>query len=128
VILDSSLLIASELDTGRLEKLFTVDAEAKISAITVTEYLRGVSVATTDSQRKRRQEFYDQIVAHIPVVPYDAEIAEVGARIWSELKQQGQRMSDHDIIVAATALSRRVRLVTLELRSFPLVKDLKILY
>ena len=45
----------------------------------------------------------DDIVATIPVLDYDVEVAEVHAELLLEVRSQGRPRGAHDLIIAATA-------------------------
>jgi predicted nucleic acid-binding protein len=60
------------------------------------------------------------------IVPLDAALARVRARLWAQLSAAGEMMGPHDLIVAAAAMHRRWALVTFNANEFRHVRGLKV--
>jgi predicted nucleic acid-binding protein len=126
--------VALLIDTGVLVGLERADAKAPlagieddssyISAITASELLHGVERAADEGRRARRQAFVERVLDTVPVVPFDLDAARVHARIWARLLGRGEVIGAHDLIIAATALSRDLVLVTCNTREFGRVEGL----
>jgi predicted nucleic acid-binding protein len=100
--------------------------EAAISAVSVAELLHGVIRATSASHRRRRQQFVEALFGLLPVLPFDLLAARVHARIWAKLAREGSMVDQRDLMIAATALSRDLVLITRDRRSFPRIPSLRI--
>ena len=75
-----------------------------IAAITVADLMVGVRLATV-RQRPWRQAYLDELVASIPVLPYDEHVALHDANLLVAVRRTGRRRGAHDLIIAATAVA-----------------------
>jgi tRNA(fMet)-specific endonuclease VapC len=111
LILDTSILIAAERVPASFAALLADEDDVVIAAITAAELLVGIELA--DGQRKqRRQAFVDQLLALIPVVPYDLEIARTHAALLAYTRRSGRPRGAHDLVIAATAISHSREVVS----------------
>ena len=118
-------------DEGAKRKAEEVDAEVSfkaISTITVHEYLRGVyyiylhdESLLTSKLKKAEAE-----LARFEILPYTYEIARTAAEIDATLARKGQSVSLSDVLLAATALSYELTLVTRDIEHFNRIPNLKI--
>jgi len=60
-------------------------------------------------------------------IPFDAGAAETYGKLRADLKRKGQLIGDHDMLIAATALSRQATLVTRNVAEFQRVPELRLL-
>jgi len=60
----------------------------------------------------------------LEVVPLDAALARVHARLWAQLSAAGQMIGPHDLLVAATAMHRRWAVGTFNAGEFRHIQDL----
>lgn len=67
-----------------------------------------------------------RVLAAFPIVPFDDAAARVHARIWAELAVTGNAPGAHDLMIAATALSRGWRLATYDAGDFDRIPDLEL--
>ena len=87
LVLDTSVLIASERRgesvASVLEHLQRTHGEDEIiiSAISIIEFTHGIYHAQTESQRRKRQEFVEEIYGDLQVQPLTFEIAQLAGRI-----------------------------------------------
>lgn len=88
-----------------------------IAAITVAELQVGVELSRGRT-RNNRQELLDEVVASVPILDYDLEVARAHARLLVTVRRQGRPRGAHDLIIAATALSSNRSLVTADLNAF----------
>jgi tRNA(fMet)-specific endonuclease VapC len=127
-LIDSSVIIALERGKLALDDL-AARFEPKtvaIAAITASELLHGVHRAETSSRRKRRTEFVDAILARLPVLPFDLEVARTHAAIWSDLARDGVTIGAHDLQIAATAIAHEMAVATHNAREFLRVEGLNV--
>jgi predicted nucleic acid-binding protein len=95
-------------------------AEFRLSAISVGELRRGVSLMDPGARRRGVQALYANIVHRFAnqVVPVDARVAEKWGELSAKLKQQGAVIGTPDELIAATALAHGLVLVTRNHRHF----------
>src|SRR5207247_1366088 len=89
-LIDTSVLIAAErgrLDPDALQRE-NDDEEIAIAAITASELLHGVHRLAGAVARTRAERFVERILAVIPVIAFDLDVARVHARLDAELSAQ----------------------------------------
>jgi len=117
-------------DEGAARKAKEVDEHGvyvAISAVTAHEYLRGIYYlysGTDKFEEKLREAMAD--ISRFIVIPFDLEVAEVAAQIDAELIKRGKPLSYPDVVIAATALSKDLTLVTRNVRHFSRVSRLAV--
>ena len=79
---------------------------------------RGASRANS-AQRRRREAFVEGLLARLPILSFDAVAARIHARLSAELVANGTAVGPHDLIIAATALTKDYIVTTRDERSFP---------
>ena len=102
------------------------DEEIRLAAITVAELGRSVERAT-GVRRARRQKYLQHALPVFEVVPFGEKAAVEHARLWADIESAGQRMSPHDLILAATARESGATIVTLNTKRFAAVPGLTVL-
>jgi tRNA(fMet)-specific endonuclease VapC len=127
-LIDSSVLIAAERGQLDLDTLLTAQSqeEVALAAITASELLHGIHRAVRLPDRTRREAFVEQLLAHIPVVPFDLLVARVHARLWARLAAKGLAIGAHDLLIGATAIASGARVATRDVRSFRQIPGLAI--
>lgn len=111
------MLIEAERLGTDLDRLIGDDDDVVIAAITAAELLVGVELA--DSLRRRARERYvTDVLAVIPTEPYDLDVARVHARLLAHTRTSGRPRGAHDLIVAATALTRARTILTADAPGF----------
>ena len=128
LMLDSSVLI--EAERGRLDlvdRLGRVGGETvAIAAITASELLHGVHRARTRQDRSRRERFVEWILRELPVAEFGLGVARTHAELWAGLSERGETVGAHDLLIAATALTMDLRLVTGNVREFRRIPRLQV--
>ena len=109
-LLDTSVVI----DLKRLSREALPD-ELAISAVTLAELAAGPQASADPDVRARRQEVLQRVEAVFDVLPLDVAAARayariIGAEFAAGRKARGARSLD--LLIAATALSKRVPLYT----------------
>jgi predicted nucleic acid-binding protein len=84
----------------------------------------GVHRLSSAVARTRAERFVEMVLASIPVIPFDLEVARVHARLDAELSAAGASVGDADLMIAATAVALDYRIATRDPRSFPKIKGL----
>ncbi len=124
VLIDTSVLVDLERAHARPDFALGEGEGAFISAISASELLHGVERAADEARRARRQAFVERVLDQVPVLPFDLDAARVHARIWASLLRRGEVIGAHDLIIAATALSRDLVVLTHNTREFARVDGL----
>ena len=128
IILDADVIIRGEKGAFDLQRWVASrpSDEFEVAAITVAELWHGVERAA-GAHRAKRQQYLQNVLASLPVVPYTELTAYEHARIWAELESSGQMIGYYDVIVAATALERGSDVATFNRRHFAQVKGLTVI-
>ena len=136
LVIDTSALIAVERHSANLKgeaawasQFPQLASEAVVlPAIVLAEILAGVAMADTAMRAAARRARVDALVAHVPVVDFDSEIAEEWARLFAMLSRKGRLIPSNDLAVAATA--RRLQFGVLvglsDEKHFKMVDDLRV--
>jgi tRNA(fMet)-specific endonuclease VapC len=88
-----------------------------IAAITVADLRVGVELSS-GAARLRREKFVQDIIATIPVIDYDLQVAEAHAQLLVAVRHQGRPRRAHDLLIAATARATRRTVVTADVTAF----------
>jgi tRNA(fMet)-specific endonuclease VapC len=127
-LVDTSVFVQLEREriTPRDIAGFMPSEPIALAAITASELLSGVHAANTRERRVRREAFVEFILATVPVVPFDLQVARTHALLAADLRASGRTIGAHDLQIAATAVSYGWGVVTTNVRDFVLVSGLKI--
>jgi tRNA(fMet)-specific endonuclease VapC len=117
LLLDTTFLIDAERSNADLDDAIGDEDDVAIAAITVAELQVGVELAKGKT-RHSRQELLDEIVASVPIVDYDVEVAQAHAKLLEAVRRQGRSRGAHDLIIGATAVSSGRSLVTADQTAF----------
>jgi tRNA(fMet)-specific endonuclease VapC len=102
LLFDTTFLIDAERTGGDLEHVVDDDDDVAIAAITIAELRVGALLANR-RRKAARDAYVDDVIATIPVLDYDVEVAEAHAKLLLEVRSQGKPRGAHDLIIAATA-------------------------
>ena len=117
VLLDTTFLINAERADIDLDDLIREDDDIAIAAITVAELVVGVELASPNAKADR-QAFVDDILASVPVIPYDRDIALEHAQLLVAVRQTGRPRGAHDLLIAATARATKRMVLTADESAF----------
>lgn len=81
-----------------------------ISSITVMEIQYGL--ALYPDRVKQLEPIINSLIRMIDVIPYEKQEAVATAKIRAYLKQQGISIDPYDVMIAGTAMSRQLTMVT----------------
>ena len=128
MILDTSLIVAGERGTIRLEALLASfgDEPVAIAAITASELLHGAHRGADAGVRARRAAFAEAVLDLVPVLPFGVPEARRHAQLWAELLAAGAMIGPHAMLVGATALARGDGVATMSEREFARVAGLRV--
>ena len=124
LLIDTSLLVAFERNNAAIESLG--DEERAISVVSVSELLHGVHRARR-AQQTRRRAVVEAILAAFDAIPITEPVARIHAEIWARLAGRGSVIGNHDLWIAATALSHGFGVATRDARDFERVPGLRVL-
>ena len=124
LLIDTSLLVAFERNDAAIESLG--DEERAISVVSVSELLHGVHRARR-AQQTRRRAVVEAILAVFDAIPITEPVARIHAEIWARLAARGSVIGNHDLWIAATALSHGFGVATRDARDFERVPGLRVL-
>ena len=117
VLLDTTFLIDAERAAEDLDALIDDDDDVAIAAITVAELLVGVALASPHN-REAREVYVDDVVASIPIIPYDREVAVEHAELLVAIRRAGRPRGAHDLLIAATARASKLVVITADESAF----------
>lgn len=117
MILDTGALVAVERRSVRWEDVISADDDVAIAAITAAELLVGVQLAD-DIHREARAAFVEGALDVLPIEDYDLAAARAHAVLLRYTRTAGRIRGAHDLIVAATAVSRDRVIVSTDLTAF----------
>ncbi len=128
LIIDSNVFIRAERDVrADLFAPYVTQGNAYISAITASELLVGVHLANSEARRNKRRAFVEGILTLFPVLDFSVDSARIHAELYASLRQQGELIGAHDLIIAATALQHGFAVLTGNEREFIRIPGLKVL-
>lgn len=123
-LLDSDVIIDflyRKAPSATLEML--TGEELYISVITKAEVWYGI--ARSSNFKKRLEEFSDLIsLLRISVIPIDEPVIDKYVNLKVALEEKGQKLSDFDLLIAATAIIENLNLVTRNKRHFSRISGL----
>lgn len=130
LIIDTNVFIDAE--NGRLDleslKTFSDYGDAYIAAITVSELLTGVHLAKTANIRIQRSAFAEGIIAKIPILEFNEEVARCYGELYAHfLKPRAKANTNvHDLQIAATCITHGYSVLTSNIADYKKVPGLNI--
>lgn len=73
-----------------------------------------------------RHSYIDDVIATIPMLDYDLDVAEAHAALLVEVRTRGMTRCAHDLIIAATAKAFDRTIVSADSRAFRDLSDVKV--
>lgn len=104
LLVDTGVLIAVERGRIAIDKVVNDDDDLAIAAITAAELLAGVELADQRNKR-RRQQFVNDLLRTLPIEPYRPATARAHARLLAHVRRLGRPRGARDLIIAATAVA-----------------------
>jgi len=111
------VLIGVERDGFDLDELIDDADEPAIAAITIAELGVGVEIAS-GKRKSARKMFLDEVIATLPIVGYDIDVARAHAALLVAVRKLGMPRGAHDLIIAATARATTRTVVTADRTGF----------
>jgi tRNA(fMet)-specific endonuclease VapC len=100
-----------------LEQEVDDDDDIAIAAVTAAELLVGVELADR-RRRERRALLVEQVLVTIPIEEYDLDAARAHAALLAHVRRTGRPRGAHDLIIAATAITRERAVLTADESGF----------
>jgi len=121
VLVDTSILV-DYFRKKRKDKasLYTLSLESNLAVSTITEFEFLVGL------KEEHIGFAIELFKRFAVFPFDSRCATVAALIYRGLKEKNKLISVADIFIAATAVSNKAALATLNRRHFERIEGLEI--
>lgn len=129
LVIDTNGFIDAENGRVNLNDLdFSDYGDAFIAAITVSELLTGVHLAKTADSRIQRSAFVEGIIANIPVLAFNEEVARCYGELYAHfLKPRAKANANvHDLQIAATCIAYGCALLTSNAADYKKVPGLNI--
>lgn len=117
LLLDTAFLIETERGGVDLDLAIDDDDDVAIAAVTVSELLVGVRLAS-GRRRDARQAYVEEIRESVPIIAYDRNVAVEHAELLVAVRSQGRPRGAHDLLIAATARATDRTVVTADQTAF----------
>jgi tRNA(fMet)-specific endonuclease VapC len=117
LLFDTTFLVDAERTGSELEALIEDDDDVAVSTVTIAELEVGVEMASGRSRRDR-EAFLMDVLATIPALSYDVDVARAHASLLLAVRRQGRPRGAHDLIIAATARAASRTVVTADETAF----------
>jgi tRNA(fMet)-specific endonuclease VapC len=98
--------------------LYAQDYDFCISAITEFEIYTGAT--------KNQIDFWNELLKNIDILPFDHKVVKVAVEINGELKQKRKQIGIADLLIASTAISNKLRFVTLNKKHFERIESIEL--
>jgi len=125
-LLDTNILTAflkGQADVvARMERYLDEIGRPSISIITYYELLRGLK----ELGSPRRLAAFEDLIRHLHVRLLTRRVMGIAAVLYVELRRRGEPLEDADILIAATALTHDLILVTDNEQHFQRIAELKV--
>lgn len=130
IVIDTNVFIDAENSRFDLNSLdvFTHYGDSYIAAITISELLAGVFLAKSAKIRIQRSVFVEGIIANIPVLEFNEEVARCYGELYAhylKLKAKAD-MNVHDLQIAATCIAHGYSVLTSNTADFKKIPGLNI--
>lgn len=130
LMIDTSALVSLEREDKDWTELMASYASESVAipVIVWAEALVGVRMAKSAQRAAKRRAKLEQLRLHVPIIEFDATIAEHYADIFMECAKAGTMIPQNDMAVAATARScgYSVLVSSRDEAHFGLVRNLKV--
>jgi len=123
ILVDTSILIYYYRKTDKANSawigLIDKGYEFAISAVTKYEIYSGA--------KQSQIEFWNSILANIPVIPFDEGCVDTAVQINAALKRKRKQIDLADLFIAATAIHQNLSVATLNKKHFDRIDGLNII-
>lgn len=124
ILLDSSVFIELFRKSSKEETLFHKLALSGnsfgISAITCYE----VGIGNRNPQLK---DYWEKLIGQMSILPFNKECSLIAIEIYFDLLKKNKMIDLADIFIAATAITNKIPIATLNIRHFERIHNLEII-
>jgi tRNA(fMet)-specific endonuclease VapC len=122
---DTCIYLIKKRPVSVIQKLSKVpNSKVALSVISVFELQYGVE---NSQYRERSQQALNHFLEPIQnILPVDQQVAGYAAKIRAKLKVKGAPIGPYDLLIAASALSQNLTLVSNNIREFKRIDGLKL--
>jgi len=113
VLIDTSVLVASERGTLSLRQLIQPSEQYAISVVTAAELLHGVHRAT-GRRAQARSAFVEGILGAFAALPVDVPVARAYGHASAILARSGTIVDSNDLWIGATAIASGMAVLALD--------------
>lgn len=107
----------------KLQKRFMDQGGSRLCVSTLTEAELHYGALHSSRPQKNRQRI-SLFLDPLEIIPFDSQGAEAFARIKETLVKKGKPIGAIDMLIAATALSNRLTLITNNVKHFAMIPEL----
>ena len=118
---DICIFIMKGRDLALGRRLDTFAQQSAVSDVSLFELYSGAERYDFPLKRIR---VIDEFAARLTVLTFNTKVARIAGKIRFHLERAGQMIGGYDVLIAATALSENLTLVTNNLREFNRVEGL----
>ena len=105
-------------DPSVIEWLRRNESNLAIDPVILGEIRFGILLLPPGQRRRDLHRWFDEVIAHVHCVPWDAETGSRWAELLAHLRSIGKPMPIKDSLIAATALNHGFQLATRNRRDF----------
>jgi tRNA(fMet)-specific endonuclease VapC len=124
-LLDTNTVLDYFRAKGNVAANILTAAPGEIALAAITAYEIWVGVLGSQNPQRRQTQF-EQLLAEVGVVPFDATVGRRAAELRRSLERRGEGIGPLDTLIAATALAHGATLVTRNVREFGRVPGLDV--
>jgi tRNA(fMet)-specific endonuclease VapC len=124
-LLDTNICIYAmkSRDLKLSRRLDELQGKCAVSDITMFELYAGVDGYAAPEQRL---EIIDNFISRVKILPFTTSAARIAGPLRYKLRTRGEMIGAYDLLIAATAISHSLILMTNNVREFERVDGLKV--
>jgi predicted nucleic acid-binding protein len=123
ICLDTSVLIDYFRKTKKENSFFyDISKQYQLFAVSVITSFEIYSGSTTEQKK-----FWDKCFQRFQVLSFDQKVNDEAVRVFKNLKATGNLIDIPDLFIAATAISNKLKLVTLNAKHFNRIEGLELI-
>lgn len=124
-VLDTNVVLDYLRERGKVAANLLAVRPGQIALPAVAAYEIWVGVLGSQNRARRRAQ-YEEFLSMVPVLDFDAQIAEKAAELRHVMERRGEAIGPLDTLIAGTALAHNASLVTRNVREFGRVPRLNV--